>query len=299
MNIDLFIEVRKQQGLSQIELAKGICTQATLSRFENNGQVPSLKIVVELCKKLNLSISELFPKVEIQYSEEIEKMNQAEFFLITSEYVQARILLETIRTYKMEEPLLLLRYYYLQGFIMIFKGASITEILFNFDQILLESEGPDSEIFRLLAYTGIGMVHEREGDNKKAEFYFSKVLEKIYKYPIKETEDTWRVLNIVYQSGEFYSNTDELEVGNALLEYAVEICSHNHVTYYLARAAFQLALNALKENKEEKVILEQIYDARSFAKINKNTILLKKLATLESQYLNNKTIKDATNTVKE
>ena len=286
MNIDLFIEVRKQQGLSQIQLAKGICTQATLSRFENKGQVPSLKIVLELCKKLNLSISELFPTVEIQYSHEIEKMNQAEFFLITSEYNQAQNLLAMIDTNLIEEPLILLRYFYLTGFIMIFKGTSISEILFNFDQILLENESSDSEIFRLLAYTGIGMVHEREGDNIKAEFYFSKVLEKIYKYPIKEIEDTWRVLNIVYQSGEFYSNTDELEVGNALLEYAVEICSHNHVTYYLARAAFQLALNALKENKDKEVILEQIYDARSFAKINKNTILLEKLARLESEYLN-------------
>lgn len=285
MNINLFIKVRKNKGLSQIELAKGICTQATLSRFENNGQVPSLKIVLELCKRLELPIRELFPKVEIQFSDEIEKMNQAEFFLITSEYDQAQDLLDTIEINQIEEALLLLRYYYLKGFVMIFKGTPINEILFNFDKILLEKKTRDTEIYHLLAYTGIGMVHERDKDNKKAEFYFSKVLEKIYKYPIKETEDTWRVLNIVYQSGEFYSNIDELEVGNALLEYAVEICSHNHVTYYLARAAYQLALNAIKENKDKDEILEQIYDARSFAKINKNKILLAKLHELESNCL--------------
>lgn len=285
MNINLFIKARKDKGLSQIELAKGICTQATLSRFENNGQVPSLKIVLELCKRLELPIRELFPKVEIQFSDEIEKMNQTEFFLITSEYDQAQDLLDTIEINQIEESLLLLRFYYLKGFIMIFKGTPINEILFNFDKILLEKKTRDTEIFHLLAYTGIGMVHERDKDNKKAEFYFSKVLEKIYKYPIKETEDTWRVLNIVYQSGEFYSNIDELEVGNALLEYAVEICSHNHVTYYLARAAYQLALNAIKENKNKDEILEQIYDARSFAKINKNKILLAKLLELESNCL--------------
>lgn len=286
MNIELFVQVRKDQGLSQIELADGICTQATLSRFENNGQVPSLKIVVALCKKLNISVGELFPKVEIQYSSEIEKMNKAEFFLITSEYDQAQALLETIRCETIENLDLSLRYHYLKGFIMIFKGAPLNDILFNFDKILLETNSSKSAIFRLLAYTGIGMVHEREEDNMKAEFYFSKVLEQIYNYPIKETEDTWRVLNIVYQSGEFYSNIDELEVGNALLEYAVEICSHNHVTYYLARAAFQLALNALKEDREASIILEQIHDARSFAKINKNSILLGKLDVLEENFLN-------------
>lgn len=286
MNIEVFIKARKDKGISQNDLAKGICTQATLSRFENNGQVPSLKIVLELCKQLDLSIGELFPKVEIQFSKEIEMMNEAEFFLITSEYDQAQGLLESIPNDQIEERLLLLRYYYLKGFIMIFKNAPINDVLFNFDQILLEEHTSDSEIFRLLAYTGIGMVHERENDNIKAEFYFSKVLEQIYKYPIKETEDTWRVLNIVYQSGEFYSNIDELEVGNALLEYAVEICSHNHVTYYLARAAFQLAVNAVEGKRTKEVVLEHIYDARSFAKINKNTILLKKLVDLELEYLN-------------
>lgn len=285
MNIDIFIEKRKEKGFSQMELAKDICTQATLSRFENNGQVPSLKIVLDLCKKLDLSIGELFPKVEIQYSNEIEKMNQAEFFLITSEYDLAQALLDEIPNDKIEEANLLLRYYYLQGFIMIFKGEALNEVLFNFDRILLEEITFESEIFRLLAYTGIGMVHEREKDYTKAEFYFSKVLEQIYKYPIKETEDTWRVLNIVYQSGEFYSNIDELEVGNALLEYALEICSHNHVTYYLARAAFQLALNAIKEDKDKALVLEYIYDARSFAKINKNSILLKELQELEANCL--------------
>ncbi len=43
MNIQRFIEKRKARGLSQSELAKGICTQVTVSRFEKNGQVPTFK----------------------------------------------------------------------------------------------------------------------------------------------------------------------------------------------------------------------------------------------------------------
>ncbi|MGB9342420.1 helix-turn-helix domain-containing protein, partial [Trichococcus sp.] len=51
MNIERFIEARKALNLSQMELAEGICTQATLSRFENNGQVPNLKILIKLCNR--------------------------------------------------------------------------------------------------------------------------------------------------------------------------------------------------------------------------------------------------------
>ena len=285
MNIERFIEARKALNLTQMELAEGICTQATLSHFENNGQVPNLKILIKLCNRLNLPLGELFPKVGVKHTETAEKMNQAEFFLITSEYEQAAALLQSISVSKIEETSLALRYHYLNGFIMIAQQVPVTDILFTFDQILLADNGEDAEIYSLLAYTGIGMVYSREKNPDKAEFYFSKVLEKIYAYPIKTTEDIWRVLNIVFQSGTFYSQIDEIELSNALLSYAVSICSDNHVTYYLARAAIQLAKNALIEKKPQREVLELIYDARAYSKINKNTIALKELAHLENEIL--------------
>lgn len=285
VNIKRFIEARKGLGLSQNELAEGICTQATLSRFENNGKVPSLKILIQLCNRVGLSLGELFPKVGVKYSVTIEKMNKAEFFLITSEYDQAADLLNTISINDIEEPNLAVRYYYLNGFVMIFQNHSITDILFMFDRILLAEESSESIIFRLLAYTGSGMVYSREKDQEKAEFYFNKVLEKIYSYPTATTEDTWRVLNIVFQCGVFYSEIQEIDISNALLDYAVSICSDNHLTYYLARAAIQLAKNAIIQQKPKKVILELIYDARAYSKINRNTIALGELKKLEAEVL--------------
>ncbi|MGY3703261.1 helix-turn-helix domain-containing protein [Vagococcus martis] len=280
MNIERFIEARRQKGFSQNDLAENICTQATLSRFENNSQVPNLKILIKLCERLDLPLSELFPKVGIRYTDVIETLNQAEFLLITSEYQKAKNLMETIDICKIEDNDIVLRYHYLTGFLMVFQHAKITDILFNFDQILLDN-GETEDIYHLLAYTGIGMVFARENDVEKAEFYFNKVLEKIYRYPIKKVEDTWRVLNIVYQCGEFYASIHELEASNILLNYAIKICSDNHVTYYLARAAAHLAQNAIEEKKDKNDILELIYDARAYAKINRNEIKLKELKQLE------------------
>lgn len=232
-----------------------------------------------------MPLGELFPKVGVKYTETIEKMNKAEFFLITSEYEQAVELLSTISIKDIEEPTLAMRYHYLMGFIMIFQGRSVTDILFVFDQILLANESSETTIFHLLAYTGSGMAYSRERDQEKAEFYFNKVLEKIYKYPTTEIEDTWRVLNIVFQCGVFYSDIHELDISNALLNYAVSICSDNHVTYYLARAAIQLAKNAIIQQEPKEVVLELIYDARAYSKINRNVIALDELANLEKTVL--------------
>ncbi|AQS53973.1 hypothetical protein BW727_101607 [Jeotgalibaca dankookensis] len=286
INIERFIQERKAMGFSQIELAEGICTQATLSRFENNGQVPNLKLLIKLCNRLNLPLGELFPKVGVRHTDTIEKMNRAEFFLITSEYEQAAELLEAITMNDIESPLLAMRYHYLKGYIMIFQRASVIDTLFMFDQILLADQTSESEIFYLLAYTGIGMIYSREDDQEKAEFYFHKVLEKIYNYPTKVMEDTWRVLNIVFQSSVFYSNIHEIEISNALARYAISICSDNHVTYYVARAAIQLAKNAILQKQPKNVVLELIYDARAYSKLNRNQIALKELAILEKEVMN-------------
>ena len=289
MNIELFIEVRKEKGFSQVELAEGICTQATLSRFENNARVPNLKILIELCNRLGLPLGDLFPKVGIRYTEITETMNRAEFFLVTSEFQEAKSLLDSITINTIEDPILSLRYFYLKGFIMIFQNCPITDILFNFDKILLEEHSSYSEIFRLLAYTGTGMVYFREKEQEKAEFYFNKVLEKIYCYDTKEIEDTWRVLNILFQCSIFYSEADEIEASNTLLHYALTICSDNHVTYYLARVASQLVKNAISQNKPQELILELLYDARAYAKINKNTVLLSELIKIERSVLSSYT----------
>ena len=57
ININKFVFIRKKLGLSQTELCNGICTQSTLSKFENNGRIPSLKILkhhlVELIHEKN------------------------------------------------------------------------------------------------------------------------------------------------------------------------------------------------------------------------------------------------------
>lgn len=49
MDIEKFTRQRKVLGYSQVALSQGICTQSTLSKFENNGKVPSLAILGQLC----------------------------------------------------------------------------------------------------------------------------------------------------------------------------------------------------------------------------------------------------------
>lgn len=53
---DKLKQIRKARGMSQAELAKGICTQATISLIEKKEQVPSTKILLEICKRLEITL---------------------------------------------------------------------------------------------------------------------------------------------------------------------------------------------------------------------------------------------------
>lgn len=50
---------RIAKGLSQKELAEGICTQATISQMENHNKVPTMSIFVDICKRLEISQAEI------------------------------------------------------------------------------------------------------------------------------------------------------------------------------------------------------------------------------------------------
>ncbi|MFV0559074.1 MAG: helix-turn-helix domain-containing protein [Enterococcus sp.] len=279
MNIQHFVDVRKQSGFSQTELVDGICTQATLSRFENNGQVPSLKILIQLCNRLNLPIQELFPQTDDAQALIVKELNRCEFLLITSEFEQLAQRLAKIDATRIKTSQTRMQHYYLQGFVTLFQGKKLTDSLFLFDKLLLEQPTDSQSLFRLLALTGIGMAYSAEGAIEKAEYYFDQVFQQIFTYQIQTTEDTWRVLNIVLHCGEFFGEQGELEVSNTLLDYVWTLCSENHVTYYLARAAYQLALNAQQSQEETDVIREYLHDAKTFAKFNHNQILLDKIST--------------------
>ena len=113
--------------------------------------------------------------INTQLDEQLEK---AEFSLITSEYEQLTQILAAIDPKVIDESELIARYYYLKGFEMIFTNAPITDVLFHFDQLLMAETA--NTLFRLLAYTGIGMVYAREKSWKKQKFISIECLKNLY-----------------------------------------------------------------------------------------------------------------------
>lgn len=271
MNIQAFIDKRKNLGLSQKELSNGICTQATLSKFENNGKIPSLKILIQLCNRLDLSLDSIIGVSDTNSQKVIKEMNQAEFNLIIQEYEDARNIIKSIDPKTLaDDKDALMQYYYLKGYLNILDDGDLFDAVFDFNRILSELDTHGETIFTFLAFVGMGMVYAKQGDDTKSEYYFSKVFNDIYTMSIDDVNKIWRYINIIFYCAIYYSERNDLEAANTLLKYGVRICSENHVTYYIARIYAQLAMNESRVNGNNKKVRGLMNKALVFSEFNNN-----------------------------
>lgn len=280
MNIQSFVDKRKEMGLSQKELSKGVCTQATLSKFKNNGKIPSMKILIQLCNRLGIALDEIIGINGNGSKKLVKMMNTAEFNLIISDYQNSWKILNSIELDSLkDDKQATMQYYYLQGYLNVLDDGDLLEAVFDFNQIIAVLDPKGETIFTFLAFVGLGMVYAQQSDDDKSEYYFSKVFN-IYGMPIDDVTKIWRYINIIFYCAIYYSNRREFETANALLRYGVKVCEDNHVTYYIARIYQQLAVNECELNGHSDLVLNLLNKAEVFSEFNHNDNELKKIRKL-------------------
>lgn len=271
VDIQTFIDKRKELGLSQKELSNGICTQATLSKFENNGKIPSLKILIQLCNRLDLSLDSIIGVTDSKSQKVVKQMNKAEFNLIIQEYTESWEIIKSIDPEDLiDDKDASMQYYYLKGYLNVLDDGDLFDAVFDFNRILSELDTHGETIFTFLSFVGMGMVYAKQGDDKKSEYYFSKVFNDIYTMSIDDVNKIWRYINIIFYCAIYYSERNDLETANALLNYGVKICAENHVTYYIARIYAQLAMNESRVNGNNKKVKTLMNRALVFSEFNQN-----------------------------
>lgn len=272
MDIQVFIRRRKEKGLSQIELSHGICTQATLSRFENHGQIPSMKILSQLCARLQLDVGDLFASVNTKEVATNKLLDKIEESIVTMDYELAEKLIGTIQKDQLndEQKIHLL---YLRGFTQVLQGKKMEDDLFYFNKILAE-QYENQDTYLHLAYAGLGLVYQQQDDIEKAEYFFTKAIQEVEKHQLEKMEDVWRVLMVLYHSAMFFNKNNNYKKSNELLKKGIELCSQFHITYYLSRLYYQLAMNSLESNADKEEVKLYLNDAAAFARINSNDELL-------------------------
>ena len=288
MDTKFFVSRRKARGLSQAVLCEGICTQSTLSKFENNTQVPSLPILRQLCERLDLSIDDL--DEERRRSDWLRpQLDWTEEELMVENYQRAKQLLAAIPTAEITSTTAKMQYSYLQGLLATLVGAADTTALFSVTRILDELDEEHQTIFAQLAYLGEGILYARRRALDQAAFFMAKV--KTYLEQLTEQNDPHgdnvnnaRLLTMVYYLAEYHALIKEYDQSNKYLDQGLTRCAQEHVTYFLPRLKLLAAQNALETGASPAVVIDNLLDARAFARLNHNNTVLVQSMSLIKHY---------------
>lgn len=289
MDISIFIKRRKAAKISQVKLCDGICTQATLSKFESNSRVPSLSILSKLCLRLGLTVDDLYQESSLSSTQLREELDDIEKELMVENYQGVLKRLSAIDERQVDSLSSQMQFCYLRGSVNALINRQPDEILFDFSRILNDIDEKHQTIFTQLAFLGSGIMYSRHQETKQALFYFDKVNQYIKdsrKITFKDKDNQYylRILTLIFYSAEFYAAQENYRISNQLINAGVSLCSEKRVTYYLPRLKFLATQNAINQDKQADMIHQLMEETLAFARINQNEVVQVKLAALRCQY---------------
>ena len=238
---------RKAKRLSQAELAKGICTQATISNIENKNVCDSLDIFSSVCLRLDLQVEEC---IENSSEHKLESMlNKVEALcnLVKSEEAY-RVLNNFTDDISTSNYVLETKFFYYKGVTSLLGKKNSSEALFY----LHRGSEIDREInvYNILSVNTIGILYELENDLRKAKVYYDKSLEMLNSF---SQEIPTQVCKIYYNSAKFYSLIKDYAKSFKLCVEGINLNKKHNTNYNLEMLLYEKAYNKhmLDKNAEE------------------------------------------------
>ncbi|MDN7035675.1 helix-turn-helix domain-containing protein [Lactiplantibacillus plantarum] len=286
MDIEKFIARRKALKISQVKLSNGICTQATLSKFERRGRVPALAILNQLCARLGLTVDDLSENQANSVTQIRQQLDEIERRLMMEDYQSVLQSLVDLKVEQIDAVPSRMQYYYLCGMLSSLINGTASDICFSFSQIVDDLDRAHQTIFTPLAYVGLGVMYGRLAEPEKAQFYFRRVRYYVeYAGSSGYANDYLRLLTLIFYTAEYYAISGDFVTSNRLIDDGVALCSDEHVTYYLPRLKYLATENAVKQQLSDKLIKRLMSETEAFARINHNQVVEVKVAALRQRYL--------------
>lgn len=176
----LIRNARREKGLSQVQLAEGICTQATISSIENQNACTSFDILAKLCRKLDLRITDVARNS--RYGDKV--FSYIEDDMRNHLYADANKHIDQIDSKKLDSRCMKGKYHCCRGFIELYINDDIEEAIYNFNLQLTQYSTDKSTFYEAWLNLGIGLAYQKLGKLCRAESFIdssSKILSKVKK----------------------------------------------------------------------------------------------------------------------
>lgn len=280
-----FVDRRKELGLSQVKLCQGICTQSTLSKFENNDQIPSVGILSQLCDRLGISIDSLENGKTNPVNPNRHAFDEVVQALNTEKYPTALKLLEQISPDQLTNDDSRANYFGLRALALAMTNQPWAEVLVSSAKVLDQFDEGHERASSYLSYIALGICLSRKAGTEGACFFYGKVSGELKRYLSHSLRNLspmeyGLVQLLTLAMAEFANTRKKYKESDQWLSQLVTLCSDRNTTTCMPRAKLLAAKNAIAQGQRSWQIRELLQDAIAFARLNHNSTVEVQAAAL-------------------
>lgn len=241
--------IRKKAGLSQKELAAGICSQAQISKIEKDDDIPSAIILNAISKKLGVDMNYFF---DIQQSHKIEYINSVKKEVIYLKKLKKYgVLYEYILKIK-KNPLFQdgenLKFVIWHEAICIHyvenDSSKAIKLLENGLQISPFEKKCIYEEVDIQIINSLAILQKELGIIKESEDNFKKALELLKQVP-RLTDQTIK-LRTLFGLAQLYTDINRFQESYSLCQEGILLCNKLETLYLIGQFQYQAGENLAK-----------------------------------------------------
>ncbi|WP_157456404.1 helix-turn-helix transcriptional regulator [Carnobacterium maltaromaticum] len=260
---------RLEKGLTQVELAENICTQATISNLENKGTVPTILILLQLTDKLDMELDNVLEYTKDKDNGHNKVFKEVRELCSKALHGEAHELLKSgIDFDKLETIYDIKLFYYYMGITSLMGVETPSDAIYYFNQVLSSEADKSHDFLDVSATNGIGIAYYNQNENEKALTYFERSLEQLDElFTLIDTiNNSPEIAKMYYNSAKFYSEIGEYNKAVNLSNLGIELLKKEGLTYYLDVLLYEKAFNLMelgKKTDSEKNYLHAMVTADS------------------------------------
>jgi len=245
-------ELRKERKLSQITLAKGVCSQSVLSRIENGEEIPNVLVMHELCKKLGVSLDRLLHYGKSQAQEIQDFLDllwiyfRAKDWELLGETIGESAIAKNVQFIEDKQELA-----FFEGFLSCIIEENYAKAIEELTLALNLSYYPQKKFLsfmEVIILSARGFTYHRAKQIVLAEGDFYKAMESVYYLP-KDTQKA-ELSILFYYFADFLFSISQFSESQKLIKQGIRWL-RNFESFFFLEELLQLQAKILLNDKED------------------------------------------------
>ncbi|AKP66599.1 helix-turn-helix domain-containing protein [Companilactobacillus ginsenosidimutans] len=280
-----FKSTRIKLNMNQSDLSKGICTQAVISKLENQNTPPSIDILIQLCQRLQLTLNDVYSEFSKLPSKNLisDKIDEMDQKIQSKDFSSITEIISSIDQDNLSGEQIAHLHFQLGKVAAL--NHNFDEAIFQYNYSLQVINNRTIVFWKFLSYIGLANIYESKQAHDKVAYYYQLAYKYINEIDSKQDILYFYFLEAINSLAQFYFNEKNFDKCSALIQIGLK----PHNGYLSAKFTDNLyylsASTALQNPEADKTTLSHdLTMAIAFADYNKNQFLLDKINQLMQQY---------------